>query len=216
MLPTQPPPPPGPPPPPPTPGMLPPPPPGPPPPVGPPGTPPPPPPGPPPPVGPPGTPRPPPPGPPGAVDVAGATLEEGEVVVDGVVLLGPLLPPPHPTASTSMAATPKSATAFFAPDLIGFPILTSRHTDAVHLSVPRMPRCKRDWRVEYGEPPGGESGARIEFASKWHSALGCALKWPKDSARPSGREGPNGLAHPAAQQLAPGMQPARTAVCTPD
>jgi hypothetical protein len=76
-----------------------------------------------------------PPPPPGAVD--GATLDVG-VVVDGVVLLlaGPLLPPPHPTANTSMAEPPKSATAFLAPDLISFPNLPSRHSYAVHFSVP--------------------------------------------------------------------------------
>src|SRR6516165_6612616 len=113
MLPTQPPPPPGPPPPPPTPGMLPLPPPGPPRPVGPPGA--------------------PPPPPPGTVDGAGARLEEGVVVVDGVVLLGPLLPPPHPTANTSMAEPPRSATAVLAPDLISFPTLHSRHSYSVHL-----------------------------------------------------------------------------------
>jgi hypothetical protein len=133
MLPTQPPPPPGPPPPPPTPGILPLPPPGPPPPVGPPGTLPPPPPGPPPPVGPPGTLPPPPPGPPlplgppvsGAVD--GATLDEvAGVVVVVVVLLGALLPPPpQPTAKTSMAAPPKTATADRASDLIRLPTLAT-------------------------------------------------------------------------------------------
>ena len=48
---------------------------------------------------------------------AGATVDVGVVVVvDGVVLLlaGPLPPPPQPTANTSMAAPPKSATAFLA------------------------------------------------------------------------------------------------------
>jgi hypothetical protein len=67
------------------------------------------------------------------VDGAGATLDDGVVVVvDGVVLLllGPLLPPPHPTANTSIAVPPKSATAFLAPDLIANP--HSRHSDAVH------------------------------------------------------------------------------------
>src|SRR5271166_4948391 len=147
MLPTQPPPPPGPPPPPPTPGMLPPPPPGPPPPVRPPGTLPPPPPGPPPPVGPPGVPPP----PPGAVD--GTTLDEGVVVVDGVVLLlGPLLPPPpQPTANTSIAEPPIIATACLAPAFIANPPLSTRTT--LMRSTSPYPGVRRRKRV--GAPTVG-------------------------------------------------------------
>jgi hypothetical protein len=142
MLPTQPPPPPGPPPPPPTPGMLPPPPPGPPPPVGPPGMLPPPPPGPPPPVGPPV---------PGAVDGAGATLDEGVIVVVGVVLLlGPLLPPPHPTANARMAVPPKTATAFLTPDLISIPtrVQPSAFRWPAPLRVPTQAGTNRPGRSE--------------------------------------------------------------------
>ena len=134
-LPTQPPPPPGPPPPPPTPGILPLPPPGPPPPVGPPGMVPPPPSGPPPPVGPPGTLPPPPlgpPVPPGAMLCDGAMVDGAiglvlvDDVVDVVVLLGALLPPPpHPTIKTSMAAPPKTAKAVLASVLIALPTLLS-------------------------------------------------------------------------------------------
>ncbi len=180
----QPPPPPGPPPPPPTPGMLPPPPPGPPPPVGPPGTLPPPPPGPPP---------PPPAGPPpGAVDGAGATLDEGVVVVDGVVLLGPLLPPPHPTANTSMAEPPKSATAVLAPDLIGFPTLHSRHAYSVHLSVPGHSGAQTEsrdlLRAEYGARGGARQQIRSsdEFAARSlqeHRALKTPNSWRRECSR---------------------------------
>jgi hypothetical protein len=157
MLPTQPPPPPGPPPPPPTPGMLPPPPPGPPPPVGPPGMLPPPPPGPPPPVGPPGTPPP----PPGVVDGAGATLDEG-VVVGVVPLLGALLPPPpHPTAKTSIAAPPNTATAVLASDLIRLPTPHSRRSRAVNVSVPQL----RGWANGAEPTAQGELGWR--WAARW-------------------------------------------------
>jgi hypothetical protein len=59
--------------------------------------------------------------------VDGATLDEvAGVVVVVVVLLGALLPPPpQPTAKTSMAAPPKTATADRASDLIRLPILDS-------------------------------------------------------------------------------------------
>jgi hypothetical protein len=54
---------------------------------------------------------------PGALD--GATLEYvADVVVGVVLLLGPLLPPPHPTAETSIAAPPTTANAIRAADLI--------------------------------------------------------------------------------------------------
>lgn len=83
-----------------------------------------PPPGPPPPVGPPGAPPAPPgpPGPPGVVEGEGATLDEG-LVVGVVLLLGPLSPwPPQPTANTSMAVPPITATAVLAAYLIRTPL----------------------------------------------------------------------------------------------
>jgi hypothetical protein len=59
--------------------------------------------------------------------VDGATLDEvAGVVVVVVVLLGALLPPPpQPTAKTSIAAPPKTATADRASDLIRLPILAT-------------------------------------------------------------------------------------------
>jgi hypothetical protein len=91
--------------------------------------------GPPPPVGPPGALPPPPPGPPPPfgppVDGAGATLDVGLVVVE-VELFGPLLPPPHATVKTSIAAPPKSATAVLAPDFIFNPHpLTPRRVQSI-------------------------------------------------------------------------------------
>jgi hypothetical protein len=75
--------------------------------------------------------------------VDGATLDVGVVVVDGVVLLllGPLLPPPHPTASTSMAAPPKVATVTLAPCLIAHPTSRSQSMSSYPASGPRKLRC---------------------------------------------------------------------------
>ena len=53
------------------------------------------------------------------------TLGEELVGVVVVVLLGDLLPPPHPTAKTSTAAPPNSAIAVLAPDFIRLSIRIS-------------------------------------------------------------------------------------------
>jgi hypothetical protein len=56
-----------------------------------------------------------------AADEGAVTLVVG--VLGVVLLLGALLPPPHPTAKTSTAAPPNTAKAVLASDLIGLPIL---------------------------------------------------------------------------------------------
>ena len=173
-----PPPPPGPPPPVGPPGMLPPPPPGPPPPVGPPGTLPPPPLGPPPPVAPPGPP------PPGAIDGAGAMLDDGVVVVVVVVVVvGPLFPPPpQPTASTSMAA-PKNSVSAVRKDFISIPTLVS--------CTPRYPRRAGEKRVDRGrDQPRRDSWAWISGAIfsaiyAWPASLGCMPSGPINSGLPT-------------------------------
>ena len=62
-------------------------------------------------------------------------LDVGLVVV-GVELLGPLLPPPHATVKTSIAPPPKSATAVLAPDFIFNPQSAYAASRVVKVSYP--------------------------------------------------------------------------------
>jgi hypothetical protein len=72
-------------------------------------------------------------------------------VVNGVLLLGPLLPPPHP-AIVSMAALAKTANAVLAVGLIGLPAL---HRAILVWSMASYPLPR--WRKRVQTPENGKS-----------------------------------------------------------
>jgi hypothetical protein len=105
--------------------------------------------------------------------VEGTTLVDVEgVVVVVLVLLGALLPPPpQPTAKTSIAAPPKTATAVRASDLIRLPTLpTVLRTFSSYPLAPLANRSQRD---------GGAIGINVTTKNREVANVACAHRIPR-------------------------------------